>query len=95
MSAMYLKMSKDWNENFMGYCALAIIVSACLGGITVMSIFQNGSGLFQLIQLFFVVVFCNVVLASILTVQKPDRVLKALIACVTVCTIIASFNFIF
>jgi hypothetical protein len=95
MSAMYLKLSQDWKENFLLYAAATILVSTCLGGITVMTIFQNGSGLLQMIQLFLVVIVCNSVLASILTVQKPQIVFKALIASLVVSSLISLFNFIF
>lgn len=95
MSTAYLNLEKDWKDHFMMNTAAAIIVCTCLGGITVLSIFQNGSGLFQMFQVFAVVVCCNLVLASILTVQKPALVLKAVIASISICTLIAAFNFIF
>ncbi|WP_299685147.1 hypothetical protein [uncultured Dokdonia sp.] len=95
MSALYAKISTDWKENFLLYAASVIIVSTCLGGITVLSIFQNGSGLLQMAQLFVVVVLCNAVLASILTVQKPEIVLKASIASLSICSLLAAINFIF
>jgi hypothetical protein len=95
MSTMYLKLEKDWQDHFMLYASTAIIVCTCLGGITVMSIFKNGSGLFEMFEVFTVVVLCTTVLASILTVQKPKLVLKAAIASVTICSLLATFNFIF
>ncbi|MEN8816509.1 MAG: hypothetical protein ABF274_06530 [Nonlabens sp.] len=94
MSMMYLKLEKDWQDHFMLYASIAIIVCTCLGGITVMSIFQNGSGLFEMFEVFTIVVLCTTVLASILTVQKPKLVLKAAIASVAICSIIAACNFI-
>lgn len=95
MSAIYLKISKDWTENFLLYASSSIIVSTCLGGLAVFSIFQNGSGIAQMIQVFFVVAICNAVLASILTVQKPKIVLNALIASLTITTLISAINLIF
>lgn len=95
MSSLYLKLENDWKNHFMLHTAAAIIVCTCLGGLTVLSVFQNGSGIFQMIQIFAVVVLCNLVLASILTVQKPALVLKAVITSIVVCTLIAAFNFIF
>lgn len=94
MSTLYAKISTDWQENFLLYAASAIILCTCLGGITVLSIFQNGSGLLQMIQLFVVVVLCNAVLASILTVQKPEIVFKAAIASLSICSLLATINFI-
>jgi hypothetical protein len=95
MSLLYLKLEKDWKDHFMLYTAAAIIFCTCLGGMTVLSIFQNGSGVAQMIQIFAVVVLCNLVLASILTLQKPALVLKAVIASVAICSLISAFNIIF
>lgn len=95
MNAMYLKLEKDWQEHFMLYTAAAIIVCTCLGGITVMSIFENGSNLFQRLQIVTVVILCSLVLASILTVQKPAFLLKAVIGSVSICALIAVLNFLF
>ena len=49
MSTLYAKISTDWQENFLLYAASAIILCTCLGGITVLSIFKNDSGLLQMI----------------------------------------------
>ena len=94
MSALYAKISTDWNQHFLLYAASSIIVSTCIGAVAVLSIFQNGSGLMQMLQLFVVVALCNSVLASILTVQKPGIVLKAVIASITVCTLLMVVNFL-
>ncbi|MBX2829246.1 MAG: hypothetical protein KTR22_13860 [Flavobacteriaceae bacterium] len=95
MSAFYLKLSKDWQENFLLYAASAIIVSTCLGGLAVFAIFQNGGMLVQMIQLFLVVAICNAVLASILTVQKPKIVLNSLIASIIITLSITAINLLF
>ena len=95
MSALYLKLSKDWQENFLLYAASAIIVSTCLGGLAVFAIFQNGGMLVQMIQLFLVVAICNTVLASILTVQKPKIVLNSLIASIIITLSITAINLLF
>lgn len=95
MSAMYLKLTSDWQENFMLYASSAIIGCTCLGGITVYSIFEHGNSLLQMIQLFVVVVLCTGVLASILTVQKPKIVLNTVIASILICTLIAILNLSF
>ncbi len=84
MNALYTKISTDWNENFIGYSALAIILSTCLGSIAVMTTMMQGNGLAQMIQIFFVVAACSAHNASILTVQKPNLVLNLLITSVMV-----------
>jgi len=95
MSTTIQNLEKDWNDNFMLYASSAIIVSTCIGGISAMSILQHGTGTSQLIQLILTVVLCNSVLASILTVQKPKIVFYAIIASVTICSVIALSNFLF
>ncbi|MDP5077817.1 MAG: hypothetical protein NWQ19_06970, partial [Nonlabens sp.] len=80
MNTMYAKINQDWNQNFIGYSALAIILSTCVGSIAVMTTMMQGHNLVQMIQVFFVVAACSVHNASILTVQKPSLVLKLLVA---------------
>lgn len=95
MSALYAKLNQDWRENFLLYASVAIIVSSCLGGIAVYTIFLNGSSLWSMFQVFVAVVLCTGVLASILTVQKPKVVLNTLIGSLVVCTLLIILNLLF
>ncbi|WP_281542534.1 hypothetical protein [Maribacter aestuarii] len=95
MNTLYSKFSTDWDDNYIGYSALSIILSTCLGAIAVMSIFTHGSGLFQMLQLLVIIVVSTAVLTSILTVQKPKLVLKSVIASVIACSILLILNSIF
>lgn len=95
MTTLLNKINKDWNENFLLYASCAIIVSTCLGGISVLSIFQHGSGSLQMVQLHIIVMVCMAVLASILTVQKPKFVLYAITISVIVSVIISLINFMY
>ncbi|GAA3517264.1 hypothetical protein GCM10022393_34210 [Aquimarina addita] len=78
MNTLYTRINNDWNDHFIGYSALAIIASTCIGSIAVMTTMMQGNGITQMIQLFFVVVACSAHNASILTVQKPTLVLQLL-----------------
>lgn len=78
MNTLYAKISTDWNEHFIGYSALAMILSTCVGSIAVMITMMQGNGVAQMIQVFFVVAACSAHNASILTVQKPKQVLNLL-----------------
>ncbi|MDP5100593.1 MAG: hypothetical protein NWQ09_04640 [Nonlabens sp.] len=93
MNTMYAKINQDWNQNFIGYSALAIILSTCIGSIAVMTTMMQGHNLVQMIQVFFVVAACSVHNASILTVQKPSLVLKLLVAslAISIAIIVGSF----
>ena len=95
MNALYTKISTDWNENFIGYSALAIILSTCLGSIAVMTTMMQGNGVAQMIQIFFVVAACSAHNASILTVQKPNLVLNLLITSVMVSLLTISTGLLF
>ena len=92
MSTFYFNLSKDWQEHYLLNAASAIIVSTCLGGLSVFFIFQSGHIVSQMIQLFLVVSLCTTVLASILTVQKPKVVLNTLIASIVLSLLIVVFN---
>ena len=84
MSTLYAKINTDWNENFIGYSALAIILSTCLGSIAVLLTMMTGNGISHMIKIFIVVAACSAHNASILTVQKPSLVLKLLMLSLTI-----------
>ncbi len=84
MSTLYAKINTDWNQNFIGYSAIAIILSTCLGSMAVLTTMMQGNGLTQMIQIFIAVTACSAHNASILTVQKPSLVLKLLILSVII-----------
>lgn len=94
MNAMYLKISNDWNTNFIGYSAIAIIVSTCLGSFGVMTTMMQGSGPVQMFMVFLVVAACSVHNASILTLQKPNTVLNLLITSVAISVLTIIINLI-
>lgn len=95
MSALYTKISTDWNENFIGYSVLAIILSTCLGSIAIMTTMMNGNDFAQMTQVFFVVAACSAHNASILTVQKPNLVLNLLIISVLISLLTISVGLLF
>lgn len=94
MNTLYSKVESDWNENFIGYSALAIILSTCVGSIAVMTTMMNGNGMTEMILLFFVVAACTTHNASILTLQKPSLVLKLLIASLSISTVVFLMSFL-
>ncbi|SDB28970.1 hypothetical protein SAMN03097699_0531 [Flavobacteriaceae bacterium MAR_2010_188] len=78
MNTIYANFRTDWNKNFLGYSAMAIILSTCLGSIAIMSTMMHGNGFAQMVPVFFVVSACSAHNAAILTVQNPGFVLKLL-----------------
>ncbi|WP_350288343.1 hypothetical protein [uncultured Croceitalea sp.] len=92
MSTLYAKINTDWNENFIGYSALAIILSTCLGSMAVLLTMMQGNGVSQMIEIFVVVAACSAHNASILTVQKPALVLKLLVLSLTISILVMLAN---
>ncbi|WP_271765717.1 hypothetical protein [Aquimarina algiphila] len=76
---LYAKINADFSENFIGYSALAIIASTCVGSIAIMATLLNGNAPIQMFLVFLSVVVCSAHNAAILTVQKPKLVLDLLI----------------
>ncbi len=95
MDTLYTRINQDWNENFIGYSALAIILSTCVGSIAIYTTMLQGNDFAQMAKVFFVVAACSAHNASILTVQKPSLVLRLLIISlvVSVITIFSSLVF--
>ncbi|GAA4275435.1 hypothetical protein [Aquimarina mytili] len=89
---LYAKINADFSENYIGYSALAIIASTCLGSIAIMATLLNGNSTIQMFLVFLSVVVCSAHNAAILTVQKPKLVLDLLIASLVVNTLIILGN---
>ncbi|MHA7059856.1 hypothetical protein ACWGOQ_0021690 [Aquimarina sp. M1] len=92
---LYAKINADFSENYIGYSALAIIASTCLGSIAIMTTLFDGNGLLQMLLVFATVAVCNAHNAAILTVQKPKLVLDLLIVSLLVNSLIIIGNGLF
>lgn len=77
---VYAKINEEFSHNYLGYSALAMIVSTCLGGIAIMTSLMHGHQAMQMVLIFLSVAICSAHNASILTVQKPPVVLKLFIS---------------
>jgi hypothetical protein len=73
------QFEKDFTQNVIGYSAIGIILSTCLGSFAIYGIFTSGSGMIQAVLTFLVVALCSIHNAAILTVQKPKLILQLLI----------------
>ncbi|WP_298541358.1 hypothetical protein [uncultured Aquimarina sp.] len=92
---LYAKINADFSENYIGYSALAIIASTCLGSIAIMTTLFDGNGFIQMFLVFLTVAVCNAHNAAILTVQKPKLVLDLLIVSLAVNSLIIIGNGLF
>lgn len=89
---LYQNLYRDFEEMYLGYAALAIIASSCLGSIAAMFILMNGHGLVNMIQLFLVVAVCMGFNAAVLAQLKPKFVFNSLIVSLIVSTILIIVN---
>ncbi|AEH02363.1 hypothetical protein [Lacinutrix sp. 5H-3-7-4] len=95
MNTLYSKLLSEVKQDFMGFAALAIILSTCLGSIAVMYTLANGNGFLQMSQVLLIVVACSLHNASILTVQKPKTTFNLLIISVLLSVLLTTLNVVF
>ena len=89
---LYNTLYKDFEELYVGYSALAIILSSCLGSAAAMVILMNGHDMTQMLQLFLVVIVCMGYNSSVLAQMKPKFVFNFLIASLAVSSILLIIN---
>ncbi len=82
------RFEQDFTQNIMGYSAIGIIVSTCVGGFAIMQTLSYGHGWLQMLIVMISVILCTTHNAAILTVQQPKMILKLLIASTVVNSLI-------
>lgn len=87
-------LEKDFTKNVMGYSALGIILSTCLGSIAILQTLSFGYGFLQMAIVLLVVAICSMHNAAILTVQKPKLIFKLLVASTVLNTLIIVTSFV-
>ena len=91
----FSKLQNDFTHNIIGYSAIGIILSTCLGSVAVMTTLMHGHHLTQMFFVMLSVVFCSLHNASILTVQKPELIFKLLVTSTIVNVLIIMGGLIF
>ena len=89
---LYNTLYKDFEELYVGYSAVAIILSTCLGAAAAMVILMNGHDLLQMTQLFLVVAVCMTYMVTVLAQLKPKFVFNTLILSLLVSAILLFIN---
>ncbi|HSI69099.1 MAG TPA: hypothetical protein VK941_02625 [Gillisia sp.] len=89
---LYNLLYEDFEELFVGYSALAVILSSCIGSAAALVILMNGHDVFQMVQLFIVVVVCMGYNATVLAQLKPKIVFNSLIISLVVSTLFIIYN---
>ena len=88
----YNTLYKDFEELYVGYSAVAIILSTCLGAAAAMVILMNGHDLVQMLQLFLVVAVCMIYMVTVLAQLRPKFVFNSLIVSLLVSAILLVIN---
>jgi hypothetical protein len=89
---LYNTLYKDFEELFVGYSAVAIILTTCLGAAAAMVILMNGHDLIQMAQLFLVLVGTLIYLVSVLAQMKPKFVFNSLILSLVLSSVLLLIN---
>lgn len=76
---LYKKFSDQFQEMYFSHATAGILASSCQGSVAAMFILESGHGLWQMIQLFVVVVLCMGYNASVLANLKVKIVINLLL----------------
>lgn len=88
------KLQNDYTRGIIGYSAIGMLVSTCVGSVAVMAALMNGNGFLQMFLVFITVAICSAHNAAILTIQKPSLIFKLLIASLVINVAILVFAFL-
>jgi hypothetical protein len=75
----YQKYLDAYTRGFMGFNTLAVLLQSGLGGFAAMLILQHGNSPLQMVQLFFVVIFCSIFNGTVLAQMSPKVVFNTLL----------------
>ncbi len=89
---LYKNLLADFEEMTMGYSAIGIIASSCLGSIAAMFILMNGHSLVNMIQLFVVVIACMGFNTTILAQLKSKIIFNSLLLSLLISLIFIVIN---
>lgn len=68
----YQKYLDGYKHGLIGFATLSILGQSCLGSIAAMFILMGGTSPVQMIQLFFVTIFCMIYNGAVLSQQKAQ-----------------------
>lgn len=89
---LYNALYKDFEDLFVGYSAVAIILTTCVGAAAAMVILMNGHDFLQMVQLFLVVAVSMTYLVTVLAQMKAKFVFNTLILSLLVSSILLLIN---
>jgi len=92
---LYQKTLGDFQQSYVGYSALVIIGQSCLGAAAAMYTLGNGTSLFQMIQLAFIVITCMLVNVGILAQLSAKTIFNMTIFSIVLSTLMILLNVLF
>lgn len=88
----YHNYLEGYKRGLIGFATLSILAQSCLGSIAAMLILMGGTSVGQMVQLFFVTIFCMGFNGAVLSQQKPKFVFATLIISVTLSIVFSIAN---
>jgi hypothetical protein len=88
----YNNYLESYKRGLIGFATLSILAQSCLGSIAAMLILMGGTSAGQMIQLFFVTIFCMGFNGAVLAQQKPKFVFATLIISISLSIIFSIIN---
>lgn len=89
---IYNALYKDFEGLYVGYAAVAIILSSCLGAAAAMVVLMNGHDFVQMAQLFLITAVCMNYMASVLAQLKAKFVFNSLLVSLLVSSVLLLLN---
>jgi len=89
---LYKNLYEDFDQLFLGYSTIGIILSSCLGSAAAMVVLMNGHNLSQMIQLFLIVVVAMGYNSAFLAQMKHKFVFNSLILSLATSSILLLIN---
>lgn len=69
----YNELLGEYRKNETGYASIFVMIQSCFGAVAAMAVLMQGIGIFQMIQLFLVVMGCMSFNAAVLA-QLPSKI---------------------
>lgn len=89
---LYKSLFQDFDNLYLGYATVAIILSSCLGGAAAMVVLMNGHDVTQMFQLFLIVAGCMWYNSTVLANLNHKFVFNSLIASLVISSVLLIVN---
>ncbi|MXN91426.1 hypothetical protein GR160_09310 [Flavobacterium sp. Sd200] len=89
----YQKYQESYKRGLIGFATLSILGQSCLGSFAAMFILMGGTSPLQMVQLFFVTIFCMIYNGAVLSQQKANVSFTILTISVLTSLLFIALNF--